>query len=244
VRGGRRGILWVGCATAAIGCAVALADQPGAPQPGAPQPGAPAPGNAAQVDTSLIGENERLPLTFAVSPFAGYRVAGTFTLAGTDTHVDVDSHAAYALALDLSTDGQVSQYELFFSRQSTSLSAASPVPSDLVIEYLHVGGTATFLDSTLWHLQPYLIGSLGATRFDPALGDKKTDFSASVGVGARAELMRHLSLRLEARGFVTVLSSGTPVFCRSNATGPLCDIQPRGSAFLQADLLAGLSYAF
>jgi hypothetical protein len=234
VRSGSTGARWVACATAAIGCAVAQADPPDAP----------APASAAQVDTSLIGENERLPLTFAISPFVGYRVAGSFTLAGTDTHVDVDSHAAYALALDLSTDAQASQYELFYSRQSTSLSATSPVPSDLVIEYLHIGGTATLLDSPFWHWQPYLIGSLGATRFDPALGDQKTDFSASMGVGARAELMRHLAVRLEARGFLTVLSSGSPVFCRANATGPLCDIQPRGSAFLQADFLAGVSYAF
>src|SRR4029077_2479058 len=184
------------------------------------------------------------PLTFSVSPFVGYRFGGTFTLAGTDTRVDVNSHGAFALALDMSTDAQASQYELFYSRQSTSLGAQSPVPSDVVIEYLHIGGTANFLDPSASRLQPYLIGSLGLTRFDPSLGDHKTDFSASLGVGLRSELTRHLAVRLEARGFATVLSSSTAVFCRSDQTGGLCEIHGRGSTFLQADLLAGVSYSF
>jgi len=179
-----------------------------------------------------------------VSPFVGYRFGGTFTLAGTDTHVDVNSLAAYALALDLSMDRQASQFELFYSRQSTSLGAQAPAPADVVIEYLHVGGTANFLDSSSSRLQPYLIGTLGVTRFDPSLGDHKTDFSASLGVGLRSELMRHLAVRLEARGFATVLSSSTAVFCRSDQTGGLCQIQGRGSTFLQADILAGVSYSF
>ncbi len=200
---------------------------------------------AAQEDTSLVPPTgtEKLPLTFAVTPFVGYRFGGTFTLAGTETHVGADNHASYALAFDVSTDKQVSQYELFYSRESTSLGADSPVPADLVIEYLHIGGTTEFLESAS-RLRPYLIGSLGATRFDPSVGNHKTDFSASIGLGARGELTQHLAARLEARGFITVLSSSTAVFCSSNQTGNLCAVQARGTSFIQADILAGLSYSF
>ena len=214
-RGGAR---WATFVSAVLVCAVAQAEESGSP------PSA--------------------PLTFSVSPFAGYRFGGTFKLASSDTHVDVNSHAAYALALDMSTDGQASQYELFYSRQSTSLGAQSPVPSDVVIEYLHIGGTASFLDSFSSRLQSYLIGSFGVTRFDPSLGDHRTDFSASLGMGLRSELTRHLAVRLEARGFATVLSSSTTVFCKSDETGGLCRIHGSGSTFLQADLLAGVSYSF
>jgi hypothetical protein len=221
VRSGRRGAgaRWTALVFSAVVCAVAQADQPEPPSSSA-------------------------PLTFSVSPFVGYRFGGTFTLAGTDTHVDVNSHAAYALALDLSTDGRDSQYELFYSRQSTSLGAQSPVPSNVVVEYLHIGGTTVLGDSSSPRLRPYLAGSLGVTRFDPSLGDHKTDFSASLGLGVRSELTRHLDVRLEARGFATVLSSSSAVFCRSDETGGLCQIQGRGSTFLQADILAGVSYSF
>ncbi len=202
-------------------------------------------GSPAQEDTSLVppARTEKVPLTFAVSPFIGYRFGGTFALAGTGTHVDADNHASYALAFDLSTDGQASQYELFYSRESTSLGADSPVPADLVIEYLHIGGTTELGDSSS-RLRPYLIGSLGATRFDPSLGDHKTDFSAAIGLGVRGQLTQHLAARLEARGFITVLSSSTAVFCSSSQTGSLCAIQARGTSFIQADILAGLSYSF
>lgn len=179
-----------------------------------------------------------------MTPFLGYRFGGTFTLSGTETHVDVDNHASYALALDLSPDNQVTQYELFYSRQSSSLGRQSPLPADVVVEYLHIGGTADLLDSSASRLQPYAIGSLGATRFTPSLGSHKTDFSASFGVGMRAAVTRHFAVRLEARGFVTVLSASTAVFCRSDQTGGLCQIQGRGSSFIQADILAGASYVF
>ena len=55
---------------------------------------------------------------------------------------------------------------------------------------------------------------------------------------------QHLSFRFEARGYFTLLSSSTAVFCSSSQTGGLCTIQARGSSFLQADILAGVSYTF
>ena len=225
-------------AIAAMSCLVAgvcQADE----QPGSSE------GSAAQMDTSLgpPTRNARVPLTFSVSPFVGYRFGGTFELAGTPVHVDADSHSSYALALDVSADRQASQYELFYSRESTSLSAQSPVASDLVVEYLHVGGTTPLTDSSS-SLQPYLIGSLGATRLDPALGHHQTDFSASIGLGLRAAFTEHLAARIEARGFFTLLSSSSAVFCSSSQSGGLCSIQARGTSFIQADILAGLAYSF
>lgn len=229
---------WKVLAIAALSCVTVGVSQ-------ADEQRGPGEGSAAQVDASGVAptRKESTALTFSVSPFIGHRFGGTFELADTDTHVDAGNHASYALALDVSTDRQASQYELFYSRESTSLGAQSPVPSDLVVEYLHIGGTAEFLDSHS-HLRPYLIGSLGATRFDPALGNHQTDFSASLGVGMRASFTEHLAARLEARGFFTLLSSSSAVFCSSNQSGGLCAVQARGTSFIQADILAGLSYSF
>jgi hypothetical protein len=182
------------------------------------------------------------PLKYSITPFAGYRFGGRLTLADTNTRLDARNHMSYGVALDLATDTQT-QYELIYSRQSTSLSAPSPA-SNTVIEYLHVGGTVDIGESP--RFQPYFIGTVGATRFspDPPAGTDRIYFSASLGGGLRVPLNSHLALRLEARGFATFFNSRTAVFCRSDQAGGVCLIHGSGSTFFQGDALAGLSYTF
>ena len=206
---------------------------------------------AAELQCVAVAASERdapeqatqQPLTFEVTPYLGYRFGGSFKLVDTGTQADVGSHVSYALALDLSTN-EATQYELFYSRQSTTISGQSLAQSDMTVEYLHVGGTLLLED---WqHFLPYLIGSVGATRFSPSspLGRNSTDFSASLGAGLRIPFNPHFSLRLEARGFATLLNSNGAIFCRSDQSGGVCRIHERGSSFLQGDLLAGLAYTF
>jgi len=188
-------------------------------------------------------EGARPPLTYGITPFAGYSAGGRFNLTDTDTHADVRDHLSYGLALDLSTD-QSSQYELFYSRQSTTLRGPSLAPADITIQYLHIGGSVRLAD---WpRLQPYLIATVGATRFSPDApsGTDSTHFSASLGTGLRVPLNSHLALRLEARGFGTFLNTNTNLFCRSNQSGGLCLVHGSGSTFIQGEALAGLNYTF
>ena len=185
-------------------------------------------------------QGEQQPLTYGITPFAGYSVGGTFKFTDTDTHADVHDHLSYGLALDLSTD-QSSQYELFYSRQSTSLRGPSLAPADITIQYLHIGGSIRLAD---WpRLQPYLVATIGATRFSPdaPAAIDNTYFSASLGTGLRVPLNSHLALRLEARGFATFLNTSTNLFCRSNQAGGLCLVHGSGSTFIQGEALAGLN---
>lgn len=183
------------------------------------------------------------PLQYSITPFAGYRFGGRLTLGDTNSRLNVQNHLSYGVALDLAADAET-QYELFYSRQSTSLGAPSPAPSNTVIEYLHLGGTVNIGESP--RFQPYFVGTLGATRFSPdsPLGNDRIYFSGSLGGGLRVPLNRHLALRLEARGFATFFSSHTAVFCRSDQAGGVCLIHGSGSTFLQGDALAGLTYTF
>jgi len=182
-------------------------------------------------------------LKYSITPFAGYRFGGRLTLGDTNSHLNALNHMSYGVVLDLATDTQT-QYELLYSRQSTSLSAPSPTPPNTIIEYLHVGGTVDIGESP--RLQPYFIGTLGATRFSPdsPLGNDRIYFSASLGAGLRVPFNTHLALRLEARGFATFFSSNTAVFCRSDQAGGVCLIRGSGSTFFQGDALAGLSFTF
>lgn len=180
-------------------------------------------------------------LKYSVTPFVGYRFGGKFGIADSNAHVDARDHVSYGVALDLAADEQT-RYELFYSRQSTSLGA--PSPSDTVIEYLHLGGTLLIGDSQ--RFQPYVIGTLGVTRFSPdsPIGRDRVYFSLSLGGGLQIPFTPHLALRLEARGFATFFNTNSTVFCRSDQAGGVCLIHGSGSAFLQGDALAGLSYTF
>ena len=190
------------------------------------------------------GEVTAPPPTYGITPFAGYTVGGRFTdTTNTGSHADVGNHLSYGLALDLSTD-QFSQYELLYSRQSTTLHGPSLTPADITIQYLHIGGSIPLAD---WpRSQPYLVVTVGATRFSPdaPYSTDSTRFSASLGTGLRVPLNSHLALRLEARGFATFLSTNTALFCRSNQAGGLCLLHGSGSAFFQGEALAGLTYTF
>jgi len=195
---------------------------------------------AGEADTE---DEPALPLKYSVTPFGGYRLGGRLAIGDTNSHVTIRDHLSYGAAFDVATD-EFTQYELFYSRQSTSLSGPSPAPSDTVIEYLHIGGTVAF---TEWQrVQPYFLATVGGTRFSPdsPLGTDRLYFSLSVGGGARIPLNSHLALRLEARGFATFFNTNTNVFCRSDQAGGVCLLHGSGSTFFQGETLAGLAYTF
>jgi len=190
-----------------------------------------------------IEEGQALPLKYSVMPFGGYRFGGRFAIGDTNTHVDTRNHLAYGAAFDVATD-ESTQYELFYSRQSTTLHGSSLAPSDITVQYLHIGGSIPLADSP--RFEPYLVATIGATRLSPdsPTGIDRTYFSASLGTGVKIPFSTHLALHLEARGFATFFGSNTSILCRSDQSGGLCQIQGRGSAFFQGDALAGLAYTF
>jgi opacity protein-like surface antigen len=187
------------------------------------------------------------PLPFEVTPFVGYRMGGDFDIdvgAGTTQNADLDEHGSFALALDMRRDEE-SQYELFYSRQETNLEASSPLgPLGIDVEYLHLGGTLD-VDQGL-PLTPYIVGTLGLTRFSPGPGSGSDDtrFSVSFGGGLRVPVSHHFSLRLEARGFLTFVDTNTAFFCSSSSAGGFCAIRSSGSTFIQYEVLAGAAFAF
>lgn len=193
-------------------------------------------------------EQQAAPLPrFEVTPFVGYRFGGDFdvdTGADTTQNADLDDHGSFAIALDMRRDEE-SQYELFYSRQETNLEPASPLgPLGINVEYLHIGGTLD-VDQNL-PLKPYIVGTLGLTRFSPEPGGAgdNTRFSFSLGGGLRVPVSTHFSLRFEARGFLTFVDTQTSFFCSSSSAGGFCSIRGSGSTFVQYELLAGAAFAF
>jgi opacity protein-like surface antigen len=190
------------------------------------------------------------PLMFEVAGFGALAVGGRFRLAdagasgtGTGSSVSLADHGAFALTADLRADAG-SQYELFYSREATGLQGNSGVPrTGVTVEYFHLGGTLLLDDEP--RIKPYIAGGLGIARFMPGeQGSTDTRFSASLGLGLRWPVTRHFSVRLEGRGFVTLVNPDAAVFCRSDQNGLLCRIRGSGQTFIQGEFLAGAAWAF
>jgi hypothetical protein len=188
--------------------------------------------HAAESDATSRGAH------YEVIPYIGYRGGGSFEVEGSDQSAHVNGHASFALAFNLVIAEEL-RYHFFYSRQETRVES-----SPLNIEYLHLGGTLTPDPSV--PLMPYVIGSMGITRFAPSAAgtSDETRFSLGVGGGLRIPTRSRIEILLEARGFLTFISASTSFFCSSGATGGVCALRGHGSSFWQYELLAGASYAF
>jgi opacity protein-like surface antigen len=191
---------------------------------------------------------------FEIAGFGGWTVGGEFKWDGggaitngeataTGSRIGLDDHSSFAVAADLRASDN-SAYELFYSREATQLSVINgAATTDVNVSYIHLGGTLK-LDDGDKAVQPYAIGGLGVTRLQPGdNGSSRTRFSGSLGLGLRWAATQHLSLRVEGRGFVTLMNND-PVFCKSDETGLICRVHGNGTTFIQGQFLAGVAFSF
>jgi hypothetical protein len=97
--------------------------------------------------------------------------------------------------------------------------------------------------TVLWIVQ-YAPRELGATHFVPSGSglNQKTYFSLSLGGGAKIPISGHVGLRLEGRGFLTILPDTTEIFCVSS-DGAACNVKVQGDVFVQLLLMAGITFS-
>ena len=102
------------------------------------------------------------PLAYELTPFAAAVTGGEFEEEASGSNVDVGSSSGFGVTFDIGADGYDRQYQLYYSRQATQLEAQPAF--DLDVEYLHLGGILAFPQD---HVTPYIVGTLGVTRFSP-----------------------------------------------------------------------------
>jgi hypothetical protein len=189
--------------------------------------------------------------TVEITPLVGYRIGGALsTTAGTGPaasigEYEVKDSASFGahLGFRVAADGEI---EVLYSRQNTRLETGGLFTGeplfDLALETWQAGGNYLFGEKGS-RLRPYVGVGLGVTRLlpgPPSLRDE-TRFCASFAGGVKVWLGRHLGLRLEARGFFTVLESDSDSFCGS---GEGCLIHVSGSDIDQGELRTGLVLRF
>jgi len=179
-----------------------------------------------------------------ITPYAGYTIGGNFEDNTTGADLDVKDGGSFGLVLGV-PDTPETQYELFYGFQRTKVTGGGTFGGDtlfdLDIHYLHLGGAYMFPGDTV---RPFLSGGLGATHFVPhgSGTNQKTYFSLSLGGGAKIPISGHVGLRLEGRGFLTILPDTTEVFCVSSG-GAACSVRVKGDVLGQVLLMAGITFS-
>jgi len=179
-----------------------------------------------------------------VTPYAGYAVGGRFDDEASGSDLDLEGGGSFGFILGLSQTHET-QYEVFYGLQKTRVAGGGEfegeTPFDLDIHYLHLGGIYMPQKE---RVRPFVAGGLGATQLVPhASGmSSKTYFSLSLGGGAKVPVSARVSLRFEARGFMTILPDRGEAFCQVS-NGSRCGANTTGDLLGRFQVLAGLTFS-
>jgi hypothetical protein len=183
---------------------------------------------------------------FELTPFAGYRIGGSFEEKDGTGRVELNDSNAQGIMFNIKANPN-GQYEFLYSRQSTDARTegflANDPTIDLDVETFHFGGTYLFDGE---NTRPFLALTLGLTQFDPGITDSNSEsfFSASIGGGVQLNATKRLGFRLEARAFTTFVEDDSNIFCVSSGGNGGCLVQVAGRTLTQWEARAGLVFRF
>ena len=201
---------------------------------------------ATLILTSLPATAQESPGKFELTPFAAYRGGGDFEEKEGAAEFELQESNAWGLILNGTVEANT-QWEVLYASQSTSVDITGAIPDepafDLDVEYLHVGGTYLFDGD---RVRPFMAATIGASHFEPQPSgfSSETFVSGSIGGGWKISLGKHLALRVEARGYATLVDSDSRLFCESSDAGGVCLVILEGSFFTQWEARAGLTFRF
>jgi len=183
---------------------------------------------------------------FEITPYGAYRLGGQFDSLEGDVSIEVDDSSSYGIIFN-ARHSPITQWEILYSRQETSADSngldLGDTSLDLSIEYLQAGGTY------LWdgdQVRPFLAATLGLTRIEVRNEgfDDDSFFSFGLGLGLQIRPTERLGIRLEARGFGTLLDSDTDIFCRTGPDDNFCAVRIEGTVMWQLETFVGLVFRF
>ena len=184
--------------------------------------------------------------TFELTPFAGFGTGGEFDDTTSGASLDLDDGAGFGLILDIQESANT-QWEVLYSLQATEADTTGlPISGssfDLDVHYLQGGGTYLFDGNAA---RPFLAATIGASHFEPGLSgiDSETFFAFSIGTGLQIRPNEKFGIRLEARGYGTLLDSNSDLFCQSGPAGAVCAVRVDGSVLWQFYAMAGFVFRF
>ncbi|MHC4154119.1 MAG: hypothetical protein ACYST6_04220 [Planctomycetota bacterium] len=177
-----------------------------------------------------------------IVPFSGYQIGGRFEHEETDTTLELADASSRGFLVGYNLT-KYSQVEFYYSRQETELSSGGLITGDELfdvdVDYYHIGGTVK-LDHGKW--EPFVVGTLGLTRFDPesSEADSLTRFSLGLGGGVRYFPIKRVGVYLGGRAFVTFVESEFTYVSDSDGT----TLTISSNALWQFQFMAGVVIVF
>ena len=187
---------------------------------------------------------------FEFTPQVGFRWGGEISgedniLFDTDLQVQDGEMFGFIFDIPLSSNFQL---ELIANRQDTELGFDQGLfggtidVADITIDYYHVGMLFQTTDNDV---VPFFVASAGITRLDPDVpgADSEERFSMSLGGGVKILFNDHFGLRLEGRGYFTLIDdydSG----CYDDDFCCDCGYYDSGTSLSQGEASVGMIFAW
>ena len=183
---------------------------------------------------------------FELTPFVGLATGGEFEDSTTTASLELDDSAIFGLIFNIDESANT-QWEILYSLQTTEADTTglsiSGAPMDIDVHYIQGGGTYLFDGNAA---RPFLAATIGASHFEPGLSgvDSETFFAFSIGTGLQIRPNERFGIRLEARGYGTLLNSESDLFCQSGPAGAMCAVRVEGNILWQWHAFAGFTFRF
>ena len=181
-----------------------------------------------------------------ITPFAGYRMGGSFQEEGSDSEYELRDSSSFGLILNF-RHRDPTQWEIFYSQQQTEAEFQGAAPNDPLVDIdihvLQLGGTYRGEGEKA---RPYLAATIGGThiRASSATSSSDTFFSGSIGVGMMIMPNSRVGIRVEARAYGTLVNSDTSLFCSTGPDQNVCAVRIEGSMLTQIETFVGITFRF
>jgi hypothetical protein len=192
--------------------------------------------------TTMANATENHMLGIEITPIVGHRSGGAFEDPNTLETLDMDDGASYGVVINSDYDANT-QWEFVYSHQDTQLQLGPTFSGngefDLNVDYLSAGGAYVWRETAV---QPFISATLGIAYFDPndSAYDSETRFLLQLAGGYKYFITRNLGLRIEARGYATMMDTDAAIFCGNGG----CIARVQSSGFGQLEINAGLNLRF
>jgi hypothetical protein len=173
-----------------------------------------------------------------IAGLAAWGGGGSVREVALDQNRSFEAAPVYGGALDIRIGADGWYTELYASRSESRLEGGITPPIDVTMDRYLIGIQQ---EKGSEQLRAHGTFYLGATRFAPGGGfDATTKFTGGAALGFKAFFTRNIGLRVEARGFYTLVQSEGGVACVNGQ----CLFAFSGSGLWQGDIGGGLVLAF
>ncbi|MCP4897404.1 MAG: porin family protein [bacterium] len=158
---------------------------------------------ALLVIVSAVGYAQEFELT----PLIGYQTGGHLQnrYSANPKDIDIDNSMSFGIAFDIGFAPE-QMIEFLWLRQDTSVENTDrQTQDDVSLDYLQIG--------YLYHFQPFetvdpfVVFSIGTTRFDIADAGSTWRFSGTIGGGVKFNLSERVGIRLDGRFYGSYIGS-------------------------------------